>query len=278
MLKIISNVDEFINYIVFFYNKNVSDLRYSNELIKYYEKGSFNDFLIVINSNSKFRLLIQSFFDELNIDYNKSILCMKNYQEPENINAIPKSIITKKHSVTNDMENILKNQKFATLINNIFELSKHDILVRKSTVPEMYKKGGGDLSHHSTFLEVVETNGFTNLLSFKRIEMVEAGTFNNLIGYNPDYNMGLSLGNYNTIYDKNNDWLKGAEVYKIHLASTGRKLMDTQKNTYRLLTKSIIEEGKYLKHNPRIYGGVYGEQYNCNTFICNILKRMVGEN
>ncbi|MPY24544.1 dermonecrotic toxin domain-containing protein [Shewanella sp. YLB-07] len=179
-----------------------------------------------------------------------------------------------------DIKKIVNDENVSQRVDSLQYIEKGDILVRTSRINDELKIKLGrdtrnkDLTAHSSFVFVtgVEEDSFT----FRRIQMVEGGPYNQLITANPDYsNMSLIIDSSEN--ETTGTFLQHSENYKIRIKSSGKEIISDKLNTAKLFNQAILDEGKYLKSTQQVYGSARDGKYNCNTFVSNILRRMTGE-
>lgn len=170
---------------------------------------------------------------------------------------------------------LLENEMFSNRVDGVHYIDKHDILVRTSNVPAErlceINTGKTDLLVHSAFLYVTDIRGPSSC-SFKRIEMVEASSQRNLVGYSDRYKMGLVLAE--SACDKPNDFFRHGETYRLRMPLCGKNIVRENIELVRRFSRAIADEARFIKSSSVTYGSGLDNNYNCNTFVANILRRM----
>jgi len=181
--------------------------------------------------------------------------------------------LTNPQSSYERMSRVLNNPMFSQKIDSIDFVDAGDILVRMAAIPAQAQvtnqSGHDDLIVHAAILLVhsVSPDQFT----FKRIEMKEASSNYNAIGFSEKYRMALNPSE--TTETKPDDFLKHGHTFKIRIAGTGKALMSDKLVTRRRFARAFSDEMKFVRNHRPIYGSGVDGQYNCNTFVANVLLR-----
>ena len=142
--------------------------------------------------------------------------------------------LAKPQSSYQRMSMVLNDSTFSHKVESMDSLREGDVLVRMSKIPSdargLSQSGHDDLVIHTAFLFAVSKSN--DDFEFKRIEMREASSLYNLIGFSDKYQMALNL-------DETNDKKPGAfaggvlhpcqlrragtDSHATHLALAGRK-------------------------------------------------------
>ncbi|WP_157652914.1 hypothetical protein [Burkholderia ubonensis] len=185
--------------------------------------------------------------------------------------------LLKKECHINRMHCVLDNEFFSRKIDSTFFLEKGDILIRVADIKNPILNATTekkDLSVHSAILIVENVDGGD--CKFKRIEMAEAGSTwgHSAVAHSDHYQMGLDFKESSC--KKPDDFFAHADTYKISIPCTEKVILSENENTTKRFAAAIRDEVKFLKEIPQIYGSGINGQYNCNTFVANILTRACG--
>lgn len=174
--------------------------------------------------------------------------------------------LAKPQSSYQRMSMVLNNSTFSHKVESMDSLREGDVLVRMSKIPSdargLSQSGHDDLVIHTAFLFVV--NKSNDDFEFKRIEMREASSLYNLIGFSDKYQMALNLDETND--KKPGAFLEHGLTYKIRMASN-------KHGVKQRLDRAIENEIEFIRTSQYIYGSGTEGHYNCNTFVANVLLR-----
>ncbi|MCG9780411.1 hypothetical protein [Photobacterium damselae] len=165
---------------------------------------------------------------------------------------------------TEKMNLILFDDNFSEKIDANKKLSVKDVIIR-TVINRESNYNPPDLHVHSAILFVTEVNDVD--FKFKRLEMVEGSSINNLVSSSDEYpSMFLMVGN--RIDKKDYSFLNHGDNFliNIHYGSSSD-------NTITRFIKANNKEVEYLKSTIQSYGSGINGKYNCNTFVANILNR-----
>ncbi len=170
-------------------------------------------------------------------------------------------------SVPETIQSLQNNaQKIGTKINNLDELTKGDIFIRSN----FYKKMGIMYGHSSFHIYDENLPFFNGLLGTRTIELTGAeDEFLNMLNIdrneiiikdNPDFDViNIIIFDGKETYKNSANWISKstASVYKLNINESD-------------LNMAINAEKEALRANKPMYG----PEYNCHTFACNVLKKL----
>ncbi len=174
--------------------------------------------------------------------------------------------LAKPQSSYQRMSMILNDSTLSHKVESMDSLGEGDVLIRMSKIPSdartLNRSGHDDLVIHTAFLFVEKKS--TDDFEFARVEMREASSLCNLIGFNDKYQMALNLDE--TRDKKPGIFLEHGLTYKIRTAS--------DKHTVKQrFDRAIANEIRFIRKNQYVYGSGIDGHYNCNTFVANVLVR-----
>lgn len=164
------------------------------------------------------------------------------------------------------MSMVLNDSTFSKKIDSIDSIEDGDVLVRMSKInyasQVVNQSNHDDLVVHAAILFVDKKS--SSEFSFKRVEMKEASSYCNMIGFSDKYHMGLNLDEANG--SKPDLFLNHGVTYKVQTP--------WNKNASKeRFDRAISDEIGFIRNNPYVYGSGVDGHYNCNTFVANVLLR-----
>lgn len=153
-------------------------------------------------------------------------------------------------------------------VDSVKQLKENDLLVISKSLPS--KSGHSqDLSYHSSFRVV---KSVSEKITFQIFDMKEGGGLlsrSNYVGPGKKHDQSLTFNE--TSYDENSaDVEERIKKYDSIYRARSKSNVDV----YDVLLSSMNHELSYLEGAEKTYGSEYKVEYNCNTFVRNVLARM----